>query len=84
MSTQNDTTFATETLVYEEFQHSQEHISRNLREEITQEISVFLEKITKLEETICIYIIYIYSYFIYLLILILLLFSFFMKRCFFL
>ncbi|CAG8542435.1 5045_t:CDS:2 [Dentiscutata erythropus] len=31
---------------------SQQHISRNLREEITQEISVFLEKITKLEETI--------------------------------
>lgn len=34
MSTQNNT-FATETLVYEEFQQSQEHISCNLHEEIT-------------------------------------------------
>ncbi|CAG8793283.1 28031_t:CDS:2 [Dentiscutata erythropus] len=49
MSTQNNTTFATETL---EFQESQEHISQNLQEEITQEISKLLEKISNLDKTI--------------------------------
>ncbi|CAG8462527.1 21908_t:CDS:2 [Dentiscutata erythropus] len=41
--------------IYEEttqFQQSQEHISQNLREEITQEISKLLEKISNLDKTI--------------------------------